>query len=193
MVEDVLDVALLVGAAIDAVGGEYFVGGSVASSLQGEPRATNDIDMVVAMLGYRVPAFASKLGSDFEVDQAMLREALSRGGSANIFYLPMVTKVDIFGLGDLLYDEIEFARRRRVRVRTSGEELWVKSPEDTILRKLLWYRAGGEVSEKQWRDVVEVIRIRGPQLEDAHLDTWASRLDLVTLLARARSSAMQSR
>ncbi len=110
MVEDVLDVALLVGAAIDALGGEYFVGGSVASSLQGEPRATNDIDMVVAMLGHRVLAFASKLGS-----------------------------------------------------------------------------------EKQWRDVVEVIRIRGPQLEDAHLDTWASRLDLVTLLARARSSAAQTR
>ena len=85
MMQDVLDVALLVAEAIEATSGEYFVGGSVASSLQGEPRATNDVDFVVAMLSLRVRAFAEKLGSDFEVDQAMLRDALSRGGSANIF------------------------------------------------------------------------------------------------------------
>jgi len=191
MVQDALDIALLVAAAIDAVGGEYFVGGSVASSFQGEPRATNDIDFVVAMLGVRVRAFADKLGSDFEVDQSMLCDALSRGGSANIFYLPMVTKVDIFGLGSAPYDEVEFARRRRVRVRSSGEELWLKSSEDTILRKLLWYREGGEVSEKQWRDVVGVLRIRGPQLEAAYLDAWAPRLGVEVLLARARSGAGQ--
>src|SRR5262249_51945377 len=118
MIQDVLDVALLVAEAIDATGSEYFVGGSVASSLQGEPRATNDIDFVVAMLSPRVRTFVEKLGSDFEVDQAMLRDALSRSSSANIFYLPMVTKIDIFGLGSTPYDE--FARRRRVKVRASG-------------------------------------------------------------------------
>jgi len=187
--QDVLDVALIVADAIDASGSEYFVGGSVASSLQGEPRATNDIDFVVAMLGHRVRAFVEKLGSDFEVDQAMLRDALSRGGSANIFYLPMVTKIDIFGLGSTPYDEVEFARRRRMKVRTSGEELWIKSPEDTILRKLLWYREGGQVSDKQWRDVVEVLRIRGPHLERPYLDLWAARLSLESLLARARADA----
>jgi hypothetical protein len=126
VVQDALDIALLVAEAIEAVGGEYFIGGSVASSLQGEPRATNDIDVVVAMHSFRVREFADKLGSDFEVDQAMLRDALSHSSSANIFYLPMVTKVDIFGLGTSPYDEVEFARRRRVRVRTSGEELWIK-------------------------------------------------------------------
>jgi hypothetical protein len=187
--QDVLDVALLVAKAIDATGSEYFIGGSVASSLQGEPRATNDIDFVVAMLGLRVPAFAAELGEDFEVDQAMLRDALSRGGSANIFYLPMVTKIDIFGLGSAPYDEVEFARRRRVRVRANGEELWIKSPEDTILRKLLWYRDGGEVSEKQWRDVVEVLRVRGPDLDSTFLDIWAVRLSVEALLARARTDA----
>jgi hypothetical protein len=189
MVEDVLDVALLVGAAIDATGSEYFVGGSVASSLQGEPRATNDLDVVVAMLAHRVPVFAEKLGSEFDVDQDMLRHALLRGGSANLFYLPWITKVDIFCVGSAPYDEAEFARRRRVKVRESGAELWVKSPEDTILRKLLWYREGGEVSEKQWRDVVEVMRIRGPKLDRVYLDLWTARLGLHALFARARSDA----
>lgn len=189
MIQDVLDVALLVAEAIEATGSEYFVGGSLASSLQGEPRATNDIDVVVAMLGHRVRAFVEKLGSDFEVDQAMLRDALSRGGSANIFYLPMVTKIDIFGLGSMPYDEVEFSRRRRVKVRSSGAELWIKSPEDTILRKLLWYLEGGQVSAKQWRDVVEVLRIRGPNLERACLDLWAARLGVDALLTRARAEA----
>jgi hypothetical protein len=188
---NVLDIALLVGAAIEATGSEYFVGGSVASSLQGEPRATNDLDVVVAMLAHRVPSFVAKLGSDFDVDQEMLQGALLRGGSANFFYLPLITKIDIFCVGSAPYDEAEFARRRRVKVRESGAELWVKSPEDTILRKLLWYREGGEVSEKQWRDVVEVMRVCRADLEGPYLDLWAARLGLQPLLARAHAHAQR--
>jgi hypothetical protein len=190
---DALDVALLVASALEAVGCDYFIGGSVASSLQGEPRATNDIDFVVAMPSWRVAAFAAKLGSDFEVDQEALRDALDRSSCANIFYLPLVMKVDLFGLGTTPYDEAEFSRRRRVRVRSSGEELYVKSPEDTILRKLIWYREGGEVSSKQWRDVVEVLRVSGPQLDPGYLDAWAARLGLVALLSRAREEAASPR
>lgn len=181
-----LDVALRVAAALDSLGCEYFVGGSVASSLHGEPRATNDIDMVVAMAPYRVKAFAEKLGSDFEVDQDMLRDALLRGSCANIFYLPMVTKVDLFAVGSTPYDEVEFNRRQRVRVRSSGEDLFVKTPEDTILRKLLWYREGGEVSSKQWRDVVEVLRVSQGQLDDAYLTSWSERLRITDLLSKVR-------
>ena len=91
MVEDPLEIALLVAAAIERADGSYFVGGSVASSLQGDPRATNDIDFVVELT--RVRAFAEALGPDFEVDQAMVHDALTTSGSANIFYLPWVTKM----------------------------------------------------------------------------------------------------
>ena len=185
MVEDALEIALIVAAAIERAGGQYFVGGSVASSLQGEPRATNDIDFVVDMT--RVLAFAEALGTDFEVDQFMLRDALATGGCANIFYMPFVTKIDIFGLGNAPFDRIEFARRRQVQIRASGEQLWIKTPEDTILRKLLWYREGGEVSEKQWRDIVGVLRVGGPDLDVRYLDDWANRLGVFPLLARART------
>lgn len=184
-----LDVALLVAAALEAMGSEYFVGGSVASSLQGEPRATNDIDLVVSLPPHRVQELAAKLGPDFEVDEEMLRDALRRGSCANIFYLPMVTKIDLFALGKGPYDEAEFGRRRKVRVRSSGDELFVKAPEDTVLRKLLWYREGGEVSSKQWRDVVEVLRVSGEQLEREYLELWSRRLAIDELLARALSEA----
>jgi hypothetical protein len=186
---DALDVALLVAAARDVADCDYFVGGSVASSMQGEPRATNDIDIVIAMPLFKVVTFARALGGDFELDQDMLRDAIRRGSSANMFYLPLVTKIDLFALGETPYDEAEFSRRRRVRVRLTGEELWVKSAEDTVLRKLWWYHQGGEISGKQWRDVVEVLRVSGASLDVAYLDRWAPRLTVVALLERARQEA----
>lgn len=186
--EDVIGVAIRVGAAIEKTGGSYFVGGSLASSLQGEARATNDIDIVLDLPAHCAQALKETLGADFEVDLDMLRQALLTGTSANIFFLPFVTKVDLFALGSAPFDASEFMRKKKVIVR--GEEsLVVKSPEDTVLRKLLWFRAGGEVSEKQWRDVVEVLRVSGPLLDASYLANWANRLQLETLLQRAQADS----
>ena len=151
---DAVDVALQVASAIESVGGEYFVGGSIASSFQGEPRATNDVDFVLSLPLGRLEAFKAALGPDFEIDLDMLRAALRTGGSANAFHLPSVTKVDFFGRGYEGYDSAEFDRRRVTIVRPSGETLVLKAPEDTVIRKLL---SGGEVSDRQWRDVVSVL------------------------------------
>lgn len=186
--EDVIGIAIRVGAAIEKVGGSYFVGGSLASSLQGEPRATNDIDIVLDLPAHRAQALKDELGKDFEVDLDVLREALLTGTSANIFFLPLVTKVDLFALGSTPFDASEFARKKKVTVR-DGEALVVKSAEDTVLRKLLWFREGGEVSEKQWRDVVEVLRVSGPELDAGYLESWANRLRLETLLKKAQTDA----
>jgi hypothetical protein len=169
LIAETIDIALVVARAIERVGGEYFVGGSVASSLQGEPRATNDIDFVIKLSPDAVGAFAA---------------ALHRAGSSNIFYLPYVTKIDLFGLGERAFDVSEFARRRLEVVTQRGDELFIKSPEDTVVRKLLWYREGGENSTKQWRDLVEVLRISS--VSNAYLDEWAARLGLDSLLAKAR-------
>jgi hypothetical protein len=184
--ENPIDIALKVASALTLAGAEYFIGGSLASSLQGEPRASNDIDFVIALPSVRVDALRDALGSDFEIDTHMLRDALLHARCANAFYLPAVTKIDFFGRGYEPFDESEFSRRRPVVVRTSGESLVVKSAEDTVLRKLLWFREGGEVSEKQWRDIVSVLRISGQGMDDAYLGTWASRLGLDLLLERAR-------
>lgn len=182
---DAIAVAIRVGAAIEGVGGRYFVGGSLASSLQGEPRATNDIDMVVDLPVARTANLVAALGGDFEVDEDALREALGQKLSCNIFYLPAVMKVDLFCLGTAPFDVSEFDRRRRWLVRPPAGTLVVKSPEDTILRKLLWYLDGGGVSDRQWRDVVEVLRVSTAELDRGYLETWAERLHLSKLLERA--------
>jgi hypothetical protein len=101
----------------------------VASSLQGEPRATNDIDFVVSLAPRHVGELVTALGEDFEVDADMLREALGRGTTANFFYLPLVTKIDVFGLGGSPFDEAEFARRKRVPVRRAGDALFREEPQ----------------------------------------------------------------
>ena len=119
----------------------------------------------------------------------MLRDALLNTRSCNIFYVPAVVKLDLFAVGRSPFDASEFARRSRVLVRPPAGTLVVKSPEDTVLRKLLWYRDGGSVSDRQWRDVVEVLRVSGPAMDRAYLDAWADRLDLKELLARAMAEA----
>jgi hypothetical protein len=187
-----LDIALRVAAALELVGAPYFLGGSLASSLQGEPRATNDVDIVAALMPHRVHAFAEALGPDFEVDEDMLRDAMLHGRCANIFFLPMVTKIDLFAVGPTTYDEVEFSRRYKVQVRASGEALFVKTPEDTVLRKLLWYREGGEVSSKQWRDIVEVLRVSASAIDPRYLESWSVRLGIHSLFERARSEASMS-
>jgi hypothetical protein len=184
--ENAIDIALKVARSLTAVGAEYFLGGSLASSLQGEPRATNDIDFVIALPLGKIGELAAALGSDFEVDADMLRDAVLHARCANAFYLPVVTKIDFFGRGYEPFDESEFSRRRAATVTATGESLIVKTPEDTVLRKLLWFREGGEVSDKQWRDIVSVLQISGDKMDQAYLDAWATRLHVAELLKRAR-------
>lgn len=185
---DVIDIALRVATAIESSGGAYFIGGSVASSLQGDPRATNDIDVVLSLPLGSIRQFCDALGADFEVDREMLKGALMRASSANAFYLPLVTKIDFFGRGHDGFDDAEFSRRRAVQVRPTGETLVLKTPEDTVLRKLLWYEAGGRVSDRQWRDIQSVLRISGANMDRSYLEHWARRLNLEALLARAQNS-----
>lgn len=191
MAADALEVALWVARAFEEVGIEYFLGGSLASSLQGEPRSTNDIDFVVSMKPEQVEPLARCLGSDFEVDVESLSGEVRRSGSWNIFFLPLAMKVDLFMKKQGAFDASEFARRSPLVLR-GGDTLVVKTPEDTVLRKLLWFRAGGEVSTTQWRDIVQVLRLSGPRMQDDYLSTWAEQLGVSALLERARTDAARS-
>ncbi len=180
-----IEIALLVGKAIESAGGAYFVGGSVASSIYGDPRSTNDIDFVISLPLGRIASFRAALGPDFELDVDMLRDALRRESSANGFYLPVLTKIDLFGLGTEPFDAMEFSRRRPITVGKAGETLVVKSEEDSVLRKLLWYRAGGEMSDRQWRDVVAILKLNATSLDRSYLTDWSQRLRCADLLSRA--------
>jgi hypothetical protein len=181
-------VALRVAEALERLNAPYFLGGSLASSLHGEPRATNDIDLVVDLHPGDVHSFSEALGADFDVDEEALGDALRRGGSWNIFYLPLVLKIDLFQKGSEPFDESEFSRRRLFEL-APGRRLFVKSPEDSVLRKLLWFRQGGEVAAQQWRDLVEILRVGRSRLDQEYLMRWAATLGLSGLFEQAQAEA----
>lgn len=186
---DVVDVTLRVTEALERCDIAYFLGGSLASSFHGEPRATNDVDLVVDLVEAKIAPLLDALGGDFEGDEAELREAVRERGSWNAIYVPAVTKIDLFVRGVSAFDESEFRRGKRVEVRP-GKTLVVKSPEDTVLRKLIWHRGGSAAqSGRQWRDVVEVLRQSRDVMENAYLDAWAGALGITELLFRAREEA----
>lgn len=189
-----LDAAGRFGAACDAAAVPYFLGGSAATTLHGEPRMTNDLDFVLEVDATRVEALVDALigalGEDFEVDAEALARAARLRGSWNVFYLRDFTKIDVFFLRTGPYDRVEFDRRVR-HLLPDGRTLWVKSPEDSVLRKLCRFRDGGGVSERQWRDVVMTLRLNAGRLDEGHLDAWAGPLGVEALLAQARAAALR--
>ncbi|MCB9762366.1 MAG: hypothetical protein H6739_21395 [Alphaproteobacteria bacterium] len=181
-----IEIALRVGDVLDTLGVPWLVGGSVASSLHGIPRATQDIDLVAQLMRRHVPTLVEALEADFYIDADMIRDAIHRVSSFNIIHLPTMTKVDVFLLrGDRL-SQAEMKRRCFHSLGDeSGRTLPLASAEDIILQKLDWYRQSGGVSERQWRDVLGVMKIQGEQLDIAYLREQARDAGLEDLLIDA--------
>jgi hypothetical protein len=183
--EDLVALAIRVARAMDAVGARYMLVGSVASSLHGDPRSTNDIDFVTGLTAAQVGPFSAVLGDEFDVDQNALADAMRSGGSWNIFFTPWMSRVDLFAFDGTELQRTQLARA--VRVKTDAGELNVLSPPDSVLSKLIWFRDGGGVSDQQWRDVIGVLRVNEVDLAD--LRAWALRLGLQDLLEKALRAA----
>jgi hypothetical protein len=165
------------------LGVRHFVGGSIASSAHGVPRASIDAD-VVAELGPRHAApFAAALRDAYYLSEERVRDAVSRRGSFNVIHLETMVKVDVFVSRDRPFDRRAFDRARPASPAV-GSEIPVSSAEDTILAKLEWFRRGGEVSARQWGDVIGVLRAH-TALDEAYLQRGAAELGVGDLLARA--------
>lgn len=183
---DPIAVAVAVGGVFEALGITHTIGGSIAGSFAGEPRATIDIDFIAAIDESHVPALVAAFAADFYVDEEALRRAVRSRGSTNLIHQSTQLKVDIFVAGGTPIDELQLRRRRHVTVRP-GRSLYVHPPEDILLQKLRWYRRGGEVSDRQWRDVLGIVRVQGSRLDRAYLAAQAPLLEVADLLERALS------
>ncbi|WP_395137689.1 hypothetical protein [Armatimonas sp.] len=174
----------------DKLGIAYLVGGSVASSVVGVERATQDVDFVVALAEAQVEALTQALTADFYADADLLNEAIIHGSSANVIHLPTMIKADIFISPNTAFAHSQMERRLRLPLLGDSAPLvCVTSPEDMILQKLRWYRLTGERSEKQWGDVQGIFRIQQAALDQSYLTDWAKELELTDLLMRAREEA----
>lgn len=171
--------------ALTSAGVTYAICGSWASAVHGEPRHTNDIDMVTNLDGKRLRLFLEALGPGFYFDMDSAQEALKLGRPFNIIHQKLGYKFDFFPVIDG-HGKAELERRLSVSLPGLDTDLVpVISAEDTILAKLSWYRQGGEVSERQWRDIAGILAASSGQLDHEYLARWAEVMGLRKLLGRA--------
>ena len=185
-------VTLIVTRILEQLGVTYFIGGSLASAVQGAARATVDADVVADLRPEHVGPLVHALGDAFYLDMDTIRKAVSSRGSFNLIHLKTMFKVDIFVNKGRPFDRAQLDRRVHQVLATDPEHsAYIASPEDTILAKLDWYRRGGEVSDRQWRDVIAVLRVQGARLDERYLAVWAAQLGVEDLLSRALAEAKQ--
>jgi len=154
----------------------YAVVGSVASSAYGEPRATNDLDLLLQI----PPADAARLTRVFSADafyvppEETITEAFSRasGGHINVIALESMTKADLYPVD--AWEAPWFAERRLLQV--AGRPVWFARPEAVIIHKLRFFREGG--SEKHLRDIRGMLAVSGDELDRPLLERTVTELGL---------------
>jgi hypothetical protein len=190
MISEPIAITLRVIQEFDRLGVPYFIGGSLASALYGEPRATIDADVVADLKPEHVVPLANALSGEFYVAPDAAQEAVCAQRSFNLIHLATSFKVDVFVRKKRAFDDAQFARRVRQIVSVDPERrAYVATAEDTILAKLEWYTLGGRVSERQWRDILGILKTLGDALDQTYLRQMASRLKVAALLKRAMRAA----
>lgn len=187
---ETLDVLQRVITKLEGLGIPYMVSGSAASSFHAFVRTTQDGDLVVALGPDRVEKFAAAFSPEFYLDQNSILRAVQMGSSFNLIHLQSSLKIDFFPLRNRAFSREEFSRRQpRLLLKESVAPAYVATAEDTILAKLEWYRAGGEVSANQWKDVVGILKVQAHSLDFAYLNQWARELNVDDLLEKASNEA----
>ena len=175
----------LVGEQLDRIGCPRFTTGSVAAMVYGEPRFTNDIDIVVRIGEREAREIAAAFeGDDWYVSAEAAVDAARVGGMFNIIHVPSGLKVDLIVAPGDAYDAERFARVRNIRM-SDGRLEPFSAPEDVILKKLVFFREGA--SGKHLRDIAAMIEVQGADALDwEYLSLWAGRLGVESELARLR-------
>lgn len=191
MLSDPLIVVAAIARVFDEIGIRYMVTGSLASSVYGIPRATQDVDLVAEMAPAEAEAVAIALGAEFYMDAVMMREAVRDHGSFNMLHLATLFKADVFIMQDDVWSREAMARARVEEIEVPGGrvELRIASAEDTLLHKLVWYKLGHEASDRQWGDILGILKIQAAALDREYIEKWAPALDVQELFLRARQQS----
>lgn len=190
MKNEPIEVTLKVTNVLERLGVPYIIGGSLASTLYGMVRTTQDSDLITEMRFEHIQPFISSLQNEFFIDEEMIADSIRQNSSFNIIHRETTFKVDVFIPAPRPFQESQFARAQRQVFEFEAEtSANFASPEDTILSKLEWYRLGGEVSERQWRDILGILKTRVGELDLGYLKKWAIDLKIADLLNQALSES----
>ena len=188
---DLIAAVTPVATALERLGVEYYVGGSVASSAYGYTRTTQDVDLVASLAPKHVAPLVRTLQGAYYANAQTISEAVARKSCFNVIHLATSFKVDIFPVKNRRYDRtaLQRAERKLVDAAHPSTQFFLASPEDVILSKLEWFRLGDEISQRQWGDVLGVLKVQENALDRAYLEKWAAELEIADLLERAWKEA----
>ena len=190
MLPEPIAVTLTVVDALDGLGVPYAIGGSLASAVHGVMRATLDADLVAELRLEHVDPLIRKLGPAFYADRETVRQAVQQRTSFNLIHLDTMFKVDLFVARPHPFDRSQLARRQLQMLSDDPPRYaYVSSAEDTVLAKLEWYRMGGEISDRQWRDVLGVLSVQAGRLDRDYLSRMGVELRVADLLEKALQEA----
>lgn len=175
---------------LESLGIIYAIGGSVASSIYGKVRFTQDTDMTVEPFENKADEFFRLVRSKFYISSDAMRQSLKLKSSFNVVHLESAFKIDIFIQKDTKFEKQLLPRRKFMKLSDRFEKAFsIVSAEDIILLKLRWYRQTDCSSEKQWEDILSVLEVQKGELDLGYLRKWAGVLGIDRLLANAISEA----
>jgi hypothetical protein len=189
MLGDPIALALTMAAIFENLNIDYYIGGSVASSLWGENRATLDLDLVADLKTEQIPAFLQAIQTEFYVSEMAIQEAIIHQSSFNLIHFQTNEKIDIFVHANNPLAQIEMQRRQQITVDAEGKQIYLATAEDIILQKLIWYELSNRIGDRQWRDILGVLKVQAQQLDFAYLQQWAEHQNLLDLLNEAMLAA----
>jgi len=165
----------------------YAIGGSIASSIYGTPRFTQDADITVQSFSSVAERFYEMLKNDFYISKDAMYQAISSHSSFNIIHFETAFKIDIF-TANSDFERLLLTRSKKNKIEESIDKPFsLVSPEDIILLKLKWYKQSGCASDRQWSDVQGVLAVQKNNLDFDYLTDWAKKLGLNELLKKAKS------
>ena len=174
---------------LETLGARFAIGGSIASSVRGIGRTTFDADLVVSLPPAQIDALVRLLGRDWYADPDLIRSSIRAQRSYNLIHIPTGAKIDFFpAFEEFHHAQLERAATEELALDGPPTPCPVATAEDILLAKLRWFRQGGEVSERQWSDIQGILAVQ-LSLDNPYLDSWAARLGVSDLLARARDEA----
>ncbi len=161
---------------LEQIGIPYFVTGAVAGILYGEPRLTNDIDIVADIRDGQLPELKRRFPEDdFYLDLDSAVRAIRMKTQFNIIHPASGLKIDVMIPSAHPFDRSRFARVRRIGSDAQNEACFA-SPEDVIIKKMEYHREGR--SEKHVRDILGILRVSAGRIDFEYISSWAHQLGL---------------
>lgn len=157
----------------------YMVVGSVASGAYGEPRMTQDIDIVVSISAEEAAQLCAAFpAGEFYVSREAAMAALAQGGQFNVIHPASGNKIDFLIARKDAWGREQMRRRQRVRI-LPRQEGFAARAEDLILSKMLYYKEGG--SEKHLRDIAGILKISPDEVDRDYVAAWSAQLNVLEI------------